>query len=48
MKEKVIRFGGLLIAIIGVISYRELPQLWYLLSWIPISIGYYLFYGGSP
>ena len=31
---------GLLIGIIGVVAFRELPEGWHLLMWIPISIGF--------
>ena len=35
---------GLLIASIGIIAYRELPQYWYMLMLIPINIGYAMFW----
>ena len=36
---------GLLLAVFGVVCYRELPVGWNILMWIPITIGYSLYFG---
>ena len=35
---------GIIMAVIGVTGYRELPQWYHLLMWIPISFGYGMYY----
>ena len=44
IKVDLIKHAALLIAIIGVMLYRGLPQPWHILMWIPIGVGYGIFY----
>lgn len=39
-----VSFLGLLMGIIGVMLYRELPPFWNSLMFFPIAIGYYLWF----
>ena len=45
-KETIIRNIFLFIAICGVAGYRSLPDYWYFLMWIPIVLGYNIYYKG--
>ena len=45
MDFNLINFIGILIGSVGVVGYRYMPQGWHLLMWIPITIGYALYFG---
>ena len=42
--KKIFKILGLAMAISGVVAYRELPEMWHVIMWIPISIGYSLWF----
>ena len=44
MKINILKELMLLAGVIGVVYYRELPQYWNLLMWIPIAIGFKIYY----
>lgn len=46
-KERVKSIGWLLLGIAGVIAYRDLPDWWHLLAWIPIIVGLSNYYRKS-
>lgn len=43
-KKKIKSYFGLILAIGSVIAYREIPPYWFLFMWIPITIGYELYF----
>ena len=43
-KRNIIKYLGIMIAVVGVIAYRYMPDGWHIFMWIPITIGYGLYY----
>ena len=39
-KKEVKKIGWLLLGVVGVVLYRNLPDWWFLLAWIPIILGF--------
>ena len=49
MSEKLnltIKYLGLMLAIIGVLLFKELSYPYSLIMWLPISLGYGIWFGG--
>ena len=44
--EQIAKCLALAVAVLGVVSYRELPFPWNILMWLPITIGYGIWFGG--
>ena len=45
--NSLVRSIFLIIGVIGVTAFRYLPNYWYLLMWIPISVGFGIYYGDT-